>query len=146
MCVKLLRRRTSQFSLLLLLVPGTLDTIRADDDTGKLEQRVPWVTSRINGSPEPPSPYRAVRVFEGLSFDQPVEMVDFPDQRRVCVVERLGRIHIFKRNADRPETQLMFDGVREVDGLVTTLGLAFHPEFDRSRFCYIHYNFKREAV
>ena len=46
-----------------------------------LTQRAAWTTSRITGSPDPPAMYRAERIFPGLKFDQPVEMVYSTDLR-----------------------------------------------------------------
>src|SRR5688572_29704258 len=36
-----------------------------------LNRRVPWTTSRITGSPEPPKRYVTEPVFRNLVFDQP---------------------------------------------------------------------------
>src|SRR5262245_55061570 len=38
------------------------------DGDGSIPARVPWTTSRIVGSPEPPPPYRNERAFPNLQF------------------------------------------------------------------------------
>src|SRR5687767_3859054 len=55
-------------------------------------RRIPWTTSKITGSPSPPAPYLAERVFPSLTFDQPGEMVVFPDGKRFGLVEVKGKI------------------------------------------------------
>ena len=43
-----------------------------------IEKRIPWTTSRITGSPEPPLPYRTERLFPKLTFLEPLELVALP--------------------------------------------------------------------
>jgi len=37
-----------------------------------LDQRVPWTTSKVRGSPDPPTPYRTEIAFPKLKFDEPL--------------------------------------------------------------------------
>src|SRR5262245_53018037 len=39
-----------------------------------LEKRVPWTTSKVIGSPEPPPAYRAERAFAKLKFEEPLDL------------------------------------------------------------------------
>ena len=43
-----------------------------------IAMRVPWTTSRISGSPEPPAPYRIERVFPKLTFKNPLLLTNAP--------------------------------------------------------------------
>ena len=117
------------------------DSLNESPASGRvgLTERVPWTTSRIAGSPDPPSPYRIERLYPGLSFDQPVEMIDYPDGEQVCVVERRGAIHLFKRDQSVESTERLLDGSSDIDGLAAAYGLAFHPEFATNRLCYVCY-------
>ncbi|HKB40745.1 MAG TPA: hypothetical protein VKD72_30245, partial [Gemmataceae bacterium] len=38
-----------------------------------IDKRVPWTTSRVKGSPEPPAPYRTEVVFPKLKFFEPLD-------------------------------------------------------------------------
>src|SRR5216684_1026426 len=59
-------------------------------------KRVPWTTSRITGSPEPPAPYRMERVFPKLEFKNPLLLVRAPGTNRLFVAEQAGPIYSFK--------------------------------------------------
>src|SRR5689334_13278969 len=65
-----------------------------------LPQRSAWTTSRITGTPEPPSPYVVERVFPKLKFDQPTEIVNAPGTDRLFVAELLGKVFSFVPGAD----------------------------------------------
>src|SRR4051812_48969693 len=54
-------------------------------------KRVPWTTSKVRGSPEPPSPYRTELAFPKLKFDEPLDL-NFGNGR-LFVTERYGRIY-----------------------------------------------------
>ena len=43
-----------------------------------IERRIPWTTSRITGTPEPPPPYTIERVFGNLEFTNPVVLTNAP--------------------------------------------------------------------
>ncbi len=119
-------------------------------------QRVPWTTSRIMGSPEPPPPFRAERLFPELSFRQPVEMIPGPVEGasgdsaggtqpsqsvRAYVVERGGRVLSFRTDvaSPAPDVHVVLDGARQIPGLKAIYGLAFHPRFAENRCCYLCY-------
>src|ERR1041385_7116088 len=55
-------------------------------------QRVPWTTSRVHGSPEPPAPYRVERAFPKITFAAPLDVVALPNTNRLVVVEQKGRL------------------------------------------------------
>ena len=42
-------------------------------------KRIPWTTSRIHGSPDPPKPFVAQRIFPKLEFKEALEIVFEPD-------------------------------------------------------------------
>ena len=63
------------FGILLLL--GVIPVVRANDNASSAtssDQRVAWTSSRMRGSPDPPSPYRTQPAFPELRFDEPVAM------------------------------------------------------------------------
>jgi putative heme-binding domain-containing protein len=59
---------------------------------GVAAERIPWTVSRVVGSPDPPAPYRAQRIWPGVRFDEPVELEYLPGTGRLVVVERKGKI------------------------------------------------------
>lgn len=59
-----------------------------------LDRRVPWTTSRLVGSPDPPPPYRLVRAFPNVLFKGPVFIAQDPLSDRLFVAEYDGYIYV----------------------------------------------------
>jgi len=114
----------------------------ADDATDErpfgLTQRIPWTTSRITGSPEPPSPYLLERVFPHLTFDQPVSLVTCPGSPRLFLMELRGKIYSFDPREPQPQPELCFD-LATIEGFRRAYGIAFHPDFAQNREVYLCY-------
>jgi putative heme-binding domain-containing protein len=111
-------------------------------------RRVPWTTSRIRGSPEPPAPYAAERAFPRLTFNNPLLLVAMPGTGRLCVGEQPGKLYSFPESPDVPGADLLLDLTTElkswdaggpVKGVSAVYGLAFHPRFAENRSCYVCY-------
>src|SRR5262245_16957343 len=71
-----------------------------------LEKRVPWTTSKVRGSPEPPPPYRTVPAFAKLKFEEPLDLAAAPGTNRLFVAERYGKVYSFVNNADVAKADL----------------------------------------
>ena len=115
------------------------------DDAGAVAvppRRVPWTTSRITGTPEPPLPYTHEPAFAGLAFDHPTAVAALPGSDRLVVAEEKGRIFSFRApspgaaEAPRPEP---FLDLTKVAGLDHVFDIAFHPRFTENRTCYVVY-------
>jgi putative heme-binding domain-containing protein len=110
-------------------------------------KRVPWTGSRVKGTPEPPAPYRIDRAFPKLTFVNPLLIARAPGLNRLFVGEQAGKIHSFPNNQDVPTSDLFFDLTKElksweadkVKGVSAVYALAFHPRFEKNRYCYICY-------
>src|SRR5262245_59362064 len=50
--------------------------------------RVPWTTSRVVGSPDPPPPFKVVRAFPNLKFDHPLLIARYLGGDRLVVGEQ----------------------------------------------------------
>ncbi len=96
-----------------------------------IEKRIPWTTSRIKGTPDPPTPYRTERVFPELRFEEPLSLAIAPGTDRLFVQERYGGVYSF---ADRPETR---EAVLVMDLKRVIYGLALHPRFPENGFLYL---------
>ncbi len=114
------------------------------------EQRVPWTTSRVVGSPDPPPQYRTANAFPKLKFDRPLLLVAAPGSDRLFVAEQGGKLFSF-RNSPEAQAELFFDVKAEIKTLKETpgatefdsvYGLVFHPKFAENRFCFVCYTVK----
>lgn len=122
---------------ILVAVPQLVVANDAETTFG-IEKRVPWTTSRVTGSPDPPSPYRIERVFSQLSFTDPVTLTSVPNSKRLFVVELGGKIYSFPKAEDVAAAELAID-LAAACGSNRVYGLAFHPDFPRTPHCYICY-------
>lgn len=96
-------------------------------------QRVPWTTSRISGSPEPPTPYVTAPAFPNLQFAEPLEAVVEPGSHRMYVVERYGRIVSFENSPQTSKLDVFLDLGKVI------YGFAFHPQFEKNGYVYVTY-------
>ena len=104
-----------------------------------IENRVPWTSSRIVGSPEPPTAYRSQRVFEQLTLENPVELLAVPGTNRLLALEVKGRILSFVNQPQVAQADLALDLAQHVQGFYRLYGFAFHPRFEENRYCYVAY-------
>jgi uncharacterized repeat protein (TIGR03806 family) len=106
---------------------------QADRPAGK--KRVPWTTSKVKGSPEPPPPYRVELAFPRLKFFEPLEMCAAPGTSRLFVATRPGKAFSFvpDRKAEKPDLLLDLGEKRVI------YGLTFHPKFDSNGHFYVTY-------
>jgi putative heme-binding domain-containing protein len=145
--------KTAHLPIVFCLVTALLVHARAGEPAKNqrpfgIAARVPWTTSRITGSPEPPPPYRIETVFPRLVFKNPLLITNAPGTDRLFVGEHAGKLYSFHNDpkVTKPDlfldltTQLhSWDPAGKVKGVGAVYGLTFHPQFARNRFCYICY-------
>ena len=140
----------TKFSLVLLWCAAmTLTAIAGDESPA---QRVPWRSSRVTGSPDPPPPFVASRVFPEMNLKEPVFIVWSSDLNRFFVGEKRG---VVSSLVNRPDAQpeLAFDLTMQLDksnwprhaaGIDALYAIAFHPNFAENRTCYVCYTLTHE--
>ena len=112
--------------------------------------RTPWTTSRVVGSPDPPPPFKVVRAFPNLKFEHPLLIARCPGSDRLFVGEQAGVLYSF---ADKPDARadLFFDLRKEIKTIhllpeakevEAVYGLAFHPDFEKNRQCFVCYTLR----
>ena len=116
-------RRLPTALTILLTVGSAARLARAADEGRKPAQagRVPWTTSRVVGSPDPPPPFKVVRAFPNLKFRHPVLIARYPEGNRLVVGEQSGILHSFP---DRPDARsdVFLDLPREIQNGPSTCG------------------------
>jgi putative heme-binding domain-containing protein len=133
------------WALAVLIVPTHVGAADAPAGT-----RVPWTSSHVTGSPEPPPPYRLERTFPKLKFATPVDMTMAPPAlgNRIFVVEQYGKILSFPNDPACEKAEVAIDLKKELLGLDKVPGckgvsnvyaIAFHPRFDKNPYCYVCY-------
>src|SRR5712691_7253264 len=100
-----------------------------------LDKRVPWTTSKVIGSPEPPPPYKTELAFPKLpKFEEPLDLTYAPGTNRLFVAGRWGKIWSFVNNkdVDKADLALEFKGAKDSQGLPmkqVIYAITFHPKF-----------------
>jgi glucose/arabinose dehydrogenase len=103
-------------------------------------QRVPWITSRVLGSPKPPLPYGVRNAFPMLKVICPIAVAHEPGTDNLLLLHQLfpwggqGKLLRIKDdpNVSRAELVLSIDGIG--------YGMAFHPDFLKNGYLYIGSN------
>ena len=128
-------RITSHFSTLAILL--SLINVAGASPTNErpfgIDKRVPWTTSRVKGTPDPPAPYRTRRAFTNLKFEEPLDISNAPDSNRLFVVERYGKIYSFVNEPNVKKADVFLDLGRVL------YGVAFHPRFAENGYVYVTY-------
>jgi putative heme-binding domain-containing protein len=103
-------------------------------------KRMPWTTSRVIGSPDPPSPYQTELAFPKLKFDEPLDLTSGPGSPRLFVTERFGRVLSFPVDRSIEKADLLIDlnpHFGKPPRTVLAYGFALHPRFAENGFVYI---------
>lgn len=116
-------RRIAQ-SALSLLLPAT---------AAFAAERIPWTTSRVVGSPEPPSLARVERVFPGLTFRQPLDVQYEPRGKRWWVAQETGQLLSFPDQDDPKAADPVLDLREFSKSFNQLLGFTFDPDFGHAR-------------
>ena len=130
------------FLALAWLAAFSLPTRSAPNPPG-IDKRVPWTTSRVVGSPEPPSPYMAARAFPHLEFDVPTVITRAPGTNRLFVATNKGLIYSFEDERETKEVELFlelepkYDAARKRTVHRQIHGLEFHPDFQENGYVYV---------
>ena len=124
---------------LILMTWGLADAFAAEPTSNGARSRVPWTTSRVTGSPEPPLPYLTENAFPWLKFDRCLDITNAPGTDRLFVAEQGGKIYSFVPRADGQAADLVIDVAKEIEGVREVYAITFHPQFGENRYCYICY-------
>lgn len=97
------------------------------------------VTSRVSGSPEPPPPYRTMRVLPKLRLSWPIFAVVEPGSTRLWFIDETGpnKPARVARTFDDP-TKGEFETLINYDGIA--YDIAFHPDFLRNGYVFMGVN------
>ena len=104
--------------------------------------RVTWTTSRIRGTPEPPLPYVVERIYPQLHLEQPTTIIPVPGTDRMIVTQLEKPIVSFARDAAVDSLVTAIDMSLVHPEFFQTFGIAFHPRYPETPWCYITYQLK----
>jgi uncharacterized repeat protein (TIGR03806 family) len=111
-----------------------------------LEKRVPWTTSRLAGSPEPPLPYTVEKTFTKHQWKSPIYIAEEPATDRLWIVQAgsdadaRSRIVRIKDEPDSSESTVVLDIPNRL-----AYSVCFHPRYPDNRYVYIFSNGPKDA-
>lgn len=103
------------------------------------EARVPWTTSRLEGSPEAPKAFVAESVLDRLRFSEGLELAVVPGTNRLIVAERRGKILSFPVQKDVDHADEIVDLLPLHPKLDNAFGVVLHPRFRETREIFVCY-------
>ena len=133
------------FVFLISLLDGKLvadeGVSRQATGTAGIAERIPWTSSQVRGTPDPPSPYRVARVFPKLTFKDPTGLTTAPGSDRWYLAELSGKIFSFPNRPDcrQEDVELLVNFKEFKEDFQHVYGLTFHPDFEQNRFVYVCY-------
>lgn len=130
-------RRLAPSLMLLAVIAPLAAGARAEEK--ERSSRVPWTSSKIAGTPDPPSPYAVEPAFPGIKLQSPVVLVRAGGTGRLFVGELHGRISSFPDDPDCARADLALDLTRVHPDVTALYGLTFHPRFEENRYVYVCY-------
>lgn len=116
---------------LILVSLGAMYLATADEQQPfGIERRIPWTTSRLVGSPDPPLPYTVEKTFTNITWKRPIYLEAEPGSDRLWVVQQGGE-------KDRPSKILRVRGNPSASSAETFIvvsnrliySVAFHPGY-----------------
>jgi uncharacterized repeat protein (TIGR03806 family) len=125
-----------------ILVSAVLQCLHAADDRPfGIERRIPWTTSHLIGSPDPPLPYTVEKTFAKIKVERPIFIAVEPGTERVFVVQQGGE-------TNKPSRILEFRNDPNIDHAETffwvtnrlVYSFTFHPGYLTNGFIYVFSN------
>jgi glucose/arabinose dehydrogenase len=107
----------------------------------RLKEFVGTTPSRVVGSPEPPPPYRAVRVMPQRKLSWPIYVATEPGTRRLLFIDQqysYGPARLC-RTGDDPESH-EFETLLEFPAGGVATSLCFHPKYAENGYLYVGWN------
>lgn len=125
----------------LLLLVLSLPLLAADDQPFGMDRRIPWTTSRVVGSPDPPLPYSTEQTYTNIQFKAPLYVAREPDSDFLLVVLQGGekdRPSKILRVRDDPASSEAEIFLQMTNRLIYSVG--FHPGFRTNGWLFVFSN------
>lgn len=106
-----------------------------------LERRIPWTTSRVIGSPDPPLPYTVEQTFTQIDWQAPMFVAAEPGTDRLLVVQQgagKDRPSQVLRVRDDPATDKVETLLEVADRLI--YAVTFHPDYRDNGLLFVFSN------
>jgi uncharacterized repeat protein (TIGR03806 family) len=121
---------------LLVAYPLLSDDKKPDPKPYGIDKRVPWTTSKVKGSPEPPPPFKTEVVFPKIKLFEPLEITNAPGSNRLFVAQHRGKIFSFLNDPKADKADPFLDLSKAGKAVYS---MTFHPQFAKNGYVYVTY-------
>src|SRR5262249_52761591 len=134
-------KRVSAVAAAILLLGPCTGRSRAADEPYGLLKRVPWNSTRLKGSPEPPPPYPVEKTFNKQRWKSPIYIAAEPGTDRLWIVlpeggsDQGSQIVRIKDDPAALESTVVLDIPKRL-----IYSVCFHPGYTANGFVYIFSN------
>ncbi len=113
----------------------------ADNKPFGLDHRIPWTTSRLIGSPDPPLPYTVERTFTKIKLERPIFIIAEPQTPRLFVIEQGGETNKPSRILEMPD----YPNTNQAEAFLMVTNrlvysFTFHPGYRTNGYIYVFSN------
>jgi uncharacterized repeat protein (TIGR03806 family) len=120
---------------------------KADEPPHGLEKRVPWASSRLAGSPEPPLPFAVEKTFAKQDWKSPIYIASEPSSDGLWIVQSNSKPDqgsLIVRIKDDPASNAR-DILLEIKRQLV-YSVCFDPDYRNNGFVYVFTNGPRDAA
>jgi hypothetical protein len=118
----------------------------AADEPYGIQARIPWSSSRLVGSPDPPLPFTIEKTFTKQPWKTPIYIAEEPGTDRLWIVQaesepgQTSRIIRIKDDPAANESEVLLDIPRQL-----IYSVCFQPNYASNGFVYFFTNGPRDA-
>jgi glucose/arabinose dehydrogenase len=99
------------------------------------DRRVPWTTSRVVGSPDPPLPFVTTPAFPKLTWRHPLYIAVEPTTGRMLTVTQHGKVHVFPNDPATEKAEIFYENPK-----LWFYSIYFHPKYAENHWVYVFAN------
>lgn len=106
------------------------------------QTRVPWTTSKVDGTPERPKPFVQEQILRHLKFSEALELSTVHGTGHLLLLERTGHIYSFNPRSDTEPANEVLDLRKGKPDFDNAFGIALHPKYRENREIFVCYALK----
>lgn len=118
--------------------PGNESKVQPSAANELPARQVPWTSSKVKGSPDPPLRYVAERVFSGVELARPVEIGWLSDANCWVASHKGGKLVRFDNDPSSAVAEPLFDVAKGFGSQVRNVySLIMHPDQATQPWCFV---------
>ncbi|NNE00149.1 MAG: hypothetical protein HKN47_22750, partial [Pirellulaceae bacterium] len=109
------------------------------------QRQIPWTVSNVQGTPDPPLPYKATRVFPHVQLDRPTDVSWCATAGKWIATQTGGQLVAFENDPENATTEPfvnMSDAANE--RVYNAFAVLFHPDLENEPWCFVTYLSKQK--